>query len=254
MGKAGGGNGARQNGGMSLYKMHRWIGLASAALFAVLAVTGPMLMHAKDFSLNEIWVTNDFALSFYDTDPAGPPRGVQTDAGWVLAVDGFVILEARLLGRDQGELIGAAIDGDYLVVAADSGLSLFTRDGAPVEHFGIDALPGPVLRLGQSADGLVIETPQGRFRSDDDYLSWREANEGDVAWVDVDENPPAEQSRQALDIYRRHLVTAHRLITDIHSGRIVGAWGPYVMDAAAVAMLLMVASGLVNWWKNRGRN
>lgn len=253
MGKAGGGKTARANGGVSLYKLHRWIGLVSALLFAVLAVTGPMLMHAKDFSLNEKWVASDFALSFYDTEPASPPRGVRTEAGWVLAVDGFVLLDERLLGRDEGELVGAAIDGDYLVVATETGLSLFTRDGEPVEHFGVDALPGPVLRLGESADGLLIDTPAGRFRSDDDYLSWRGANEAEVTWVEVDDHPPSEQSQQALGAYRRHLVTVHRLITDIHSGRIVGAWGPYVMDAAAIAMLLMVASGLVNWWKNRGR-
>lgn len=255
---AGGGNGARKKnrraGVIKFYKTHRWIGLISATLFVVLALTGPLLMHAKDLRLDEKWVTNDFLLSFYDTKPAGHPRGVKTKAGWVLAVDGVFLLDHRLIGRDQGKFVGAAVDGDYLVVASETGVSLLTRDGAPIEHFGLGMLPGPVLRLGEADGALLIETPQGRFRSDDDYLSWREAGKGDVAWVRVNDDPPAEQAGWALDAYKHHLVTFHRLITDIHSGRIAGSWGPYVMDGAALAMLLMVASGLFNMRNGRRRN
>lgn len=243
------GNGA---GALSIYKLHRWIGLVSAALFVILAITGPLLMHGKNLRLNEQWVASELVLALYDTEPAGRPRGVATEAGWVLAVDGVFVLDQRMLGRDQGELVGAAVAGDYLVVASDLGLSLFARDGAPIEHFDNDMLPGPVLRLGTAADGVVIETPSGAYGSDDDYLSWRAASDA-VAWVAVDEQPPAEQAKWALDAYRHHLVTLHRLMTDIHSGRIVGSLGPYLMDAAAIAMLLMVASGLGNWWKYRRR-
>lgn len=258
MAGTGEGNGTRKknNNGASrrfYYKSHRLIGVVSALFFVVLAVTGPLLLHGKDLNLHEKWVSNDFVLSFYDTDPANPPRGVETEAGWVLAVDGVFLLNQRLLGRDQGVLIGATVDGDYLVIASDHGLSLLTRDGDAIEHLGPDALPGPVLRIGAASQRVVIETPQGLYRSDDDYLSWNSADGGDVLWVEVNDNPPAEESAWALEAYRRHLVTMHRLMTDIHSGRIVGGWGPYMMDAAAIAMLLMVASGLINWWSNLRR-
>ena len=38
---------------------------------------------------------------------------------------------------------------------------------------------------------------------------------------------------------------------DLHSGRLLGRLGPLIMDAAAVALVLLAASGIANWVRRR---
>ena len=41
------------------------------------------------------------------------------------------------------------------------------------------------------------------------------------------------------------------MLLDLHSGRIFGEYGVYLMDAAAVALLWLSGSGLWVWWQRR---
>ena len=47
------------------------------------------------------------------------------------------------------------------------------------------------------------------------------------------------------------IITLERVIIDIHSGHFFGVTGPYFMDAAAVAMLFLIFSGVYTWYKKR---
>ncbi len=45
------------------------------------------------------------------------------------------------------------------------------------------------------------------------------------------------------------LVTWDRVLLDLHTGRFFGSAGPYVMDAAAILLLVVASSGVYNWFK-----
>ena len=42
-----------------------------------------------------------------------------------------------------------------------------------------------------------------------------------------------------------------RVIADLHSGRILGSFGSLFMDGAALALLLLTATGCYNGWRAR---
>jgi len=235
------------------FAWHRWIGLAAALLFLVLALTGPLLTRGESLQLTQRFVDNDLLLALYPTEPMGRPVGVKTDAGWVVSVDGVVTLDDRLIGRDQGELLGAVVVDDLLLVATSTALTLQGLDGTLIERIAADSLPGPLLGIGYASAGAILSTTAGTFQSDDGYLTWILATARDVVWSVATDDLPAEQLATLRAAYRHQLVTVYRFIADVHSGRVLGAWGPYLMDAAAVAMLLMVLSGFVNWLSTRRR-
>jgi uncharacterized iron-regulated membrane protein len=54
-----------------------------------------------------------------------------------------------------------------------------------------------------------------------------------------------------LESFRGRGLTLERLILDLHSGRIFGAYGIYVMDAAAIVLLWLSGSGLWVWWRRQ---
>ncbi len=47
-----------------------------------------------------------------------------------------------------------------------------------------------------------------------------------------------------VEAYRGKGLLLERVLLDVHSGRILGAWGVYLVDAAAVLFLGLVLSGL----------
>jgi len=44
-----------------------------------------------------------------------------------------------------------------------------------------------------------------------------------------------------------------RLLLDLHSGRLFGAAGVYVVDAAGLLFALLALSGVGTWWLHRRR-
>ena len=54
-----------------------------------------------------------------------------------------------------------------------------------------------------------------------------------------------------LESFRGRGLTLERVLLDLHSGRIFGEYGTYIMDAAAVALLWLSCSGLWVWWRRR---
>jgi uncharacterized iron-regulated membrane protein len=53
-----------------------------------------------------------------------------------------------------------------------------------------------------------------------------------------------------MQTYRRGGLPLERVILDLHSGRIVGDWGVYVVDGAALLFLALVITGM---WRRDDR-
>ncbi len=49
-------------------------------------------------------------------------------------------------------------------------------------------------------------------------------------------------------------LSAERILLDVHSGRILGRYGPWLMDGAAILLLILAATGLIGWFRGRGGN
>lgn len=49
--------------------------------------------------------------------------------------------------------------------------------------------------------------------------------------------------------YANEILTMDKLLLDIHTGRILGGFGELLMDFAAIALLLLSASGFYMWYK-----
>jgi uncharacterized iron-regulated membrane protein len=68
----------------------------------------------------------------------------------------------------------------------------------------------------------------------------------EVIWAEPVTLPPGLRGR-LVEIYRIKGLPLERVLLDVHSGRILGAWGVYLVDAAAVLFLGLVLTGLWMW-------
>lgn len=66
-----------------------------------------------------------------------------------------------------------------------------------------------------------------------------------MAWYDI--NPADVKEGYAPPL------SWDRVLLDLHTGRILGDWGIYVMDGAAIILLILTFTGMYNWYRSPRR-
>jgi hypothetical protein len=236
----------------SLYIWHRYIGLAAALFVIVLTLTGLLLNHTDEIGLDSIAVTSPVLLDWYGIHAPDDIRAFDTGLLTVAELDGRLFANATRLPGIEGKLVGAVAVNDLVVAAVGDQLVLLTPTGELVERMDSSVgVPSGIQAIGRGNSGLpVIRTDLGNYQSDAGVTKWTGTNATGVRWataVTLDET-----GRQSLDkAWRGNGLPLERILLDLHSGRILGQWGVYLMDAAAILFLLLSASGVWLWFKRR---
>ncbi len=247
-------NGANgRNGRTRVFaRWHRRVGLGAAILVLLLAVTGILLSHAEAFGLHRIHVTTPWIVRLYDVRPSVPPRASRAGEHWVVWIDGRVFLDGAATEARLDGLLGA-VEGDGIIaVAGPDALLLLMPDGGIIDRIGTAALPARIARIGRDADGaIVLATSHGVFATRDGLDFAPVADDAEIVWAATLEDVPPAVLAPALAAWRGGGVPLHRIVADLHSGRFLGPVGPWLMDAAAIVLILLAGSGFILWRRRR---
>ncbi|MEN8107705.1 MAG: PepSY domain-containing protein [Pseudomonadota bacterium] len=236
----------------SLYMWHRWIGLTAAAFVAVLSVTGLLLNHTGELALDSQHVHSPVLLDWYGVQVPDEMRSFTVGQHVVTQVGDSIYWDTTLIPQLSAKLIGAVDFPEFVVAAVEGELLLFTHSGELVERLGGAAgVPAGMQAVGISPRGtLAIHAAHGFYQTDDMFLEWQETDTLEAEWMRA--GSPAPELRAALEqAYRGTGLSLERVLLDLHSGRILGSGGIYVVDAAAILFLLLAISGIWLWGKRR---
>jgi hypothetical protein len=230
------------------YKWHRCIGIIAVLFVLMLVITGLMLNHTEKLSLDATYIQNDLILDWYDIRPEQDPSGYKIDNVWVTQLDKHIYFNQQEIDNQAGQLLGAVKYDGQIVIAVDNRLVLLTNEGEIIERFaGTEGVPTGMEAIGISRDGkLIISAAHGDYRVDLNELEWEESNYVDIAWAEIGTIPPELYSK-IIRHYRGSGLPLERIILDLHSGRILGNWGIYLIDTAAILLMLLAISGIWMW-------
>jgi hypothetical protein len=229
---------------------HRRLGLVTAFIVMFLAITGILLNHAHRLGLDKRYVQANWVLRWYGFPAPDLLLSYRCGERWVswsgsqLYVDDQAILQS-----DTAPIGTSAVKDGLVAVAFPQMVVLVGASGEIVERMGTESLPGTLRRIGATNGALVVQTEHGSFRSDENMLAWHAAA-SEASWSQPDEAPPALRE-QLAKAARGPGLSFERVLQDLHSGRLFGAWGPWLMDAAALAFIVLAATGLCYWWTRR---
>jgi len=234
---------------------HRRFGIVAALLVLVLSLTGLALNHTDSLRLDERFVTVPWLLDWYGMEaPETAITHAAADSRITLLGDRLYLGRQILPGRFN-RFAGAVASGGLLVVAADDAVLIFTGDGQLVDRLGAESgVPTGVDAIGQTPeDSLVLQAGGDLYSSAIGTLEWRRLDESgaDVRWSTPVSLPANELEALQAD-FRGRMLSIERALLDVHSGRIVGTWGTWLMDAAAILLLLLAVTGSWLWFKRRG--
>jgi len=241
----------RKSPRFTAFLWHRRAGLAAIILVIILAVTGLMLNHTEDLDLDKIHIESALLLNWYGLEPQGEIVSYGVDGHRVSQWDRQVFFDNRPLSTSDQHLHGAVSVEHMIVAAFDSEILLLTPDGELIERVPTSQSFSAIRRLGVKYQRPVIETAGSLYyMADEHILDWDVVVDEGVIW-----SQPSEPDEQRMEILRRAFrgngLSMERVLLDLHSGRIFGKYGPYLMDAAALALLWLSCSGLWVWWSRR---
>jgi hypothetical protein len=241
----------------SLFLWHRYLGLCAALFVVVLAISGGLLNHTSALRLDQRYVENTALMNWYHMQPTeeiiGEIVSYRLGARWVSQAGTGVYLDDVLL-LDGVHLSGAVALDSEQVVAGDNQLLLLTQDGKLIERLTpLEGLPPQINAVGVDEDGgVLLRTAAGVYRPDESYSEWQHVEDVSARWSVPEQTPPA--LRQTLvQRYRGAGLNWERVVLDLHTGRILGEGGVYLMDVAALFMMGLALTGFWHWFKHQYR-
>ncbi len=245
----------------SLKLWHGRMGVLAAAFVLLLAVTGLCLNHVSSWGLDTQALRSPTLLSLYGMAETGEVVSYPLDETYISESNGQLFHQAKEIGRCEGSLVGALASSSKtappIIVACGQELLLFSSTFQLIEKIGVAfGLPVAVQRIGLVDNALLVDSSRGLFFADLNTLSWTAVEKGDISlssqWSETTPTPEilSQELSESID---RENITYERLLLDIHSGRIFGEWGIYLMDAMALLFMVLAISGLVLWSNGRKR-
>ena len=236
----------------SLYQWHRLLGLCAAGFVLLLASTGLVLNHSHELALDRSHVSAAALLDWYGIQ--APTQGLALMLGGrqVAQLGKRLYVDQRQLPGSYGRLLGAVASAPLLVLAVEGELVLLSPAGELVERLGsAQGLPAGIQALGHTPDGQVaVRAGHGVYVADRDILRWQPRPQTLIQWS----RPQTLDAIGDLELARRYReteLTHERVLLDIHSGRIAGRFGVWLMDVMALLFLLLATTGVWLWAKRK---
>ena len=247
-----------------LRRLHRWLGVGAACFLLLLAGTGLALNHAERFGLDTQFIGAGWLLDWYGI--SGPEFGPSFSvAGRRITEAGErLYLDQQPVEFDGGDrLIGAVALGDEIVVATASELVMLNGLGELVDRVPAEqSVAAPIAAIGLFDDGVALLAAGRVYRVDQRSFSIVPAGQepgasgsttgagvaAPVTWVAAEPLPDAIRSGIEAS-YRGQGLAIERVLTDLHSGRLLGIGGVAIMDLAALALVYLAVSGIIMWLK-----
>ncbi|MCG2634017.1 MAG: PepSY domain-containing protein [Gammaproteobacteria bacterium] len=221
--------------------MHKQVGIWLLVWVVWMVASGLMMNHAPALGLAEINVRPALLTVGQRQPPPERETTYQLGGTLITQLDRSLYRDDQILDQCEEALVGAVALPDFGVVACGGRLLLLSNAGEIVEVTSASDLGlGSITAVAVDEGGrLLIRSPRGAQRADADLLSFTPVT-GLADWVQPVELP--EVLRAKL-LAQQGGISWARWLSDLHSGRLFGRYGPLVVDGLALLLLLVSVTG-----------
>jgi len=235
-----------------LRKWHRRIGLVAALLMIWMAVSGIALNHADDIGLPKLPMTGEWLRKLYKL-PEPALLSFHLDPHWLTQIDGRqIFLDKKAVDDCRGHLVGAEVMPEFLVAVCAEELLLIDSQGQLLERINsAHGLPTPLTAATLDQGRLLLRHADVTLSADLDQLQFlplpASAQTNAVEWRNSQPTP------FRADIIRQFMgreLNAERVLHDLHSGRLLGMAGTWLLDLTGAMVILLSLTGCWLWWRH----
>lgn len=230
-----------------LFIWHRRIGLFVALFIVFLVVTGIALQHSDDLKLPTKFLSNTWLLKYYGIKP-NPITTYQLGNKTISHAGETIYLSGKPIDVHADALHGAVELNNEIIIASSNSIIVCDRFGTIIDEIiEQDGLSESPLGIAVSDQGTpVIRGVNTYWEGNINLTSWRPFKGAHPRWVAPSITLPA--LKHVIEVHdMSNQISIERFLLDAHSGRFFGKYGIYVIDVAAVLLLILSITGIWLW-------
>ncbi|MDP2607913.1 MULTISPECIES: PepSY-associated TM helix domain-containing protein [unclassified Oceanobacter] len=241
-----------------LIHWHRRGGLIILPVLLMLAITGILINHSQSLGWAKTPVYSSWIAWLYGIQDTTVEQGFAAGDHWVSQVGDTLYLDHDAIGHCDQPLLGALRWQETIALLCNNRIALYLPDGQLVEELGSLPLQASTLGMLPDQDALLLSSPP--YYLDNNSWSWQplppeSVPTADSPWATL--TPlPAELVESLNKDKPLPGISRERLLLDLHSGRLFGEVGVWVVDAVSLVLIFLALSGTLTWlkraWLKRG--
>ncbi|PTU30934.1 PepSY domain-containing protein [Stenotrophobium rhamnosiphilum] len=239
----------------TLREWHKRAGLGAFLFMGWLGISGVMLNQSASWGLDAARVDWTWLMAVYGLHAQSPETGFIAGGHWLAVSGEHSVLDGKLLSMPVKSPTGIVVIGESanqkLVVATYDSVLLLNPDGTRIDELqaGLMLPVSAIQRIGtaEKNSAMVVIEDKGLYGSIDGESWTKLPSKTTVNWAQ-----PATLTmtqRQQFEEYARPSVAVEQLLIDMHSGRLFGRFGPYVIDLVGLGALWLSISGVWMMWR-----
>lgn len=230
---------------------HRSIGLVAALFIFFLVVTGIVIQHSDGLNLPSKHLSNTWLLRYYGIKP-NPITSFKAGEQVISHAGETLYLSGKPIPVKAEVMHGAVTLHDAIVIATSDTVLVCDMAGQVIDEITVqDGLHEFPLGIALTADDtVVVRGTNTHWEAGNGFALWEEVRQDDPEWVIPSTTPPdLKDMIEAYDMGSQ--ISWERFLLDLHSGRFLGKYGVYVIDAAGILILVLSITGIVLWVTRR---
>ncbi|QMU60215.1 MAG: hypothetical protein GKR92_00265 [Gammaproteobacteria bacterium] len=234
-----------------LHMWHRRIGLLAAIFIAFLVITGIALQHSDDFNLNKQYLSSSWLLKYYGIKP-NPITTYQLGNQTISHAGESIYLSGKPITHEISAIHGAVKHitdtNNKIVIATSDSLIVIGHDGHIIDEITTQdgLLEAPIGIALSKNNTMVVRGINTYWESLGDLTRWQKLQGPHPHWVaPAITLPVLRQVIESHDMSKQ--INLERFLLDAHSGRVFGKYGIYVIDVAAILLLILSITGIWLW-------
>jgi len=234
-----------------LLKWHRRIGLIASAFIIFLVVTGIVLQHSDDLNLPTNYLANSWLLNHYGIKP-NPITTYQLGNQTISHAGESIYLSGKPINAHAQASLGAILLNSEIVIATPTSLIVIDKKGNVLDEIttkdGLNEFPlGIALSKNRTP---VLRGVNTYWEGNISLTNWQPLAGPHPNWIAPTITLPAlKQVVEKQDMSQQ--ISLERFILDAHSGRLFGQYGIYIIDLAAILLLVLSVTGIWLWATRR---
>ncbi|MGV6851880.1 MAG: PepSY domain-containing protein [bacterium] len=219
----------------TITRFHHGLGVAITLFVLIISITGIMINHAHQWSLDSQTIPHSVAEVFYNQKQQSMPES------WDITCHAGVLFfeQSDLKIKCQNILFYTRLN--QMLIAVDQNKLLIWFQGELLEQLTPEQLGlEGISKLGIFDKRLVLSDAQNTIISDADVFEWS--------------NAQSQQINQTQWIEERTVdepIYWERFLLDLHAGRFLGFASSTTLDLIAAGLIYMSLSGVWLWFKRR---
>jgi uncharacterized iron-regulated membrane protein len=228
-----------------LHRIHRIIGVTCAFFTLILAITGLFLLRNETWKLAEHQPPASLVRYLYQL-PKPEITGFNVADSWWSYSEQSLWLKKKLTLQNLSQPLAISPKPFGTLIITSDEIIMLDHEQNLIDRMKLAqdiALSPPLTQFKIEAEALFLQSKEGSLKSRD-YLNWETTGPFSTSATTPTAKLPNELHAWIANQTLPTSLSWERLLLDLHSGRILGSLGPWIMEISAWGLILLVITGL----------